>query len=152
MDSTPVENRLSRVVRVTLVVMTLVLLGGGLLAFRSMNLAEAAWLPKCVYHQLTGWHCPGCGFTRAMQALVQGNIPQAFAYNALWPLVMLMLVPYLARKTWYWMLGTRPAAVKSGTRHYVVIGATLGVIVLVFAVLRNLPYEPWCLLAPHELP
>ena len=134
-----------------LVVIALLLLSGGLLAFRSMNLADAVLWPKCIYHQLTGWHCPGCGLTRAIQALVQGKILQAFAYNALWPVVALMLVPYLARTIWYWMLGDRQV-VQSRTRLYVVFGILLGVLVVVFTILRNIPGEPWCQLAPHELP
>jgi hypothetical protein len=151
-EATPLNKRRSWIVRTALLIIGLVLLGCGLLAFRSLNLSETPWLPKCLYHELTGLHCPGCGITRALQALAQWNIPQAFAYNALWPIAVLLTLPYLLKKTWYWMLGTRPAVGKSSTGLYVVLGSLLGLVVVMFTILRNLPGEPWCYLAPHELP
>ena len=150
-ESTPLAKRRSIVVRTALVLIALLPLGGGLLALRALNLTETSWLPKCLYHQLTGLHCPGCGITRAMQALAQGNIPQAFAYNTLWPILVVLGLPYLSKKAWYWTLGTRPAVVQNRYRLNVILGVVLGVVVVGFTILRNLPGEPWRQLAPHHL-
>lgn len=40
-----------------------------------------AFYPRCVFHVLTGFDCPGCGSTRAMHALLHGRVGEAFRYN-----------------------------------------------------------------------
>jgi Protein of unknown function (DUF2752) len=44
--------------------------------------------PPCLFRTFTGFHCIGCGLTRALHALVHGDIAGAFAMN---PLAMLTL-------------------------------------------------------------
>lgn len=41
------------------------------------------FFPACLFHRLTGWHCPGCGATRAAHELLHGNFAAAFRDNAL---------------------------------------------------------------------
>ena len=62
----------------------------GLLAWMLMG---AAWylyrtdpkpskvFPPCMFHQLTGWHCPGCGGTRAVHAILNGQWTVAIRLN-----------------------------------------------------------------------
>lgn len=38
-------------------------------------------LPPCMFHTLTGFSCPGCGCTRAVIALLHGDILQSLCYN-----------------------------------------------------------------------
>lgn len=35
----------------------------------------------CLYHNLTGHSCPGCGMTRSLVALCHGALGASFAYN-----------------------------------------------------------------------
>ena len=35
----------------------------------------------CVFHELTGFYCPGCGGTRAFHALITGHPVISFLYN-----------------------------------------------------------------------
>lgn len=44
--------------------------------------------PACPIYQLTGLLCPGCGITRALAALVHGDLASAFHSN---PLALLLL-------------------------------------------------------------
>ena len=37
----------------------------------------------CVFHELTGLYCPGCGSGRAVYAALHGNIKEAFQYNVM---------------------------------------------------------------------
>ena len=53
--------------------------------------AQFALFPKCPFHTLTGWDCPGCGSQRTIHALLHGEFRQAFFHN---PLLTLSL-PYL---------------------------------------------------------
>ena len=38
-------------------------------------------MPRCFFHAVTGLQCPGCGFQRALHALLHGNIGEAWHYN-----------------------------------------------------------------------
>lgn len=42
----------------------------------------------CGFANLTGWPCPGCGMTRALQALMRGDLAAAHRQH---PLVLLLL-------------------------------------------------------------
>ena len=37
----------------------------------------------CVFQELTGLYCPGCGGTRAVKALMKGNVITSFLYHPL---------------------------------------------------------------------
>ena len=39
--------------------------------------------PGCVFHELTGWACPGCGATRCVRAVFHGEMRAAFLVNPL---------------------------------------------------------------------
>lgn len=101
--------------------------------------------PRCVFHELTGLYCPGCGSQRAFSALVHGGLIAAAGYNLLFvvfgPIVVYgalvyawnsFFSPVLPMKFFY-----------SPRFAWLVLTFTL-----VFWILRNLPVEPFCKLAP----
>ncbi len=53
--------------------------------------AENSWMPKCVFHAVTGLDCPGCGSQRMLHALLNLDFRSAFEANAL----LLCSMPYL---------------------------------------------------------
>ncbi len=91
--------------------------------------------PACAFRSVTGWWCPGCGLTRAVHHLLQGDVTQALGYNALVvPVVALLVLTWIA-----WLMdssGRRPAWV-----HRTAIPSWLGLAIaaLAFTILRNLP-------------
>ena len=60
----------------------LLLVGIILLAIKRIFPADFA-LPPCVFHKWTGYYCPGCGGTRAVKALLRGDVIGSFFYH-LW--------------------------------------------------------------------
>ena len=108
---------------------------------------ERSFYPRCMFHQVTGLHCPGCGATRCLHALVHGDLPQAAAYNVFFLVVLPFLVVWAVR-WWYSAFTGRPL----GTWRYPAwfAWAFLGV-TMTFWVVRNLPFPPFDWLAPHPL-
>lgn len=90
--------------------------------------------PPCVFHKLTGLYCPGCGNTRALAALLHGDIAGSLAKN-------ILLIPALITLAILWC---KP---KAALNRY--FAWTISVVVIVFGVARNLPWYPFTLLAPH---
>jgi hypothetical protein len=48
--------------------------------------------PQCLFHAFTHLYCPGCGATRALFALLHGQVAEAMHYNAL----LVVLLPFLS--------------------------------------------------------
>ena len=94
----------------------------------------ASWYPPCVFHKSTELYCFGCGNTRALYHLIHGDIPGSLRKNLLLVPACLFLFCALVKPQWL----NRPAVL------YVAAG-----VIVVFTVLRNLPWEPFCLLAPR---
>ncbi len=123
--------------------------GGNLVAISpppppSLSAESGIIFAPCLFHRFTGWHCPGCGTTRGIAALLHGDWRAALGYNAfglpVLATALLLLVrpwctavrhnrwqpPPLPRSTGWWLLG----------------------IAILYAVLRNLPWPPFNALAP----
>jgi len=53
----------------------------------------------CLLHRLTGWPCPGCGMTRAISAISQGDLVAALGLNPFsllaWPVFLVLAVATL---------------------------------------------------------
>ncbi|KAF1712619.1 hypothetical protein CSC70_03720 [Pseudoxanthomonas kalamensis DSM 18571] len=104
--------------------------------------AQGSLLPECPFHALTGLYCPGCGSTRCLHALTQLDVLQALTMN---PLLTLAL-PFIA------LMALNAAGVRLRPLDpliRVLAKPQLWLVLLLgFAVLRNLPWMPFTLLAP----
>jgi hypothetical protein len=98
---------------------------------------RAGWSPRCPFRLATGLDCPGCGGTRAVSALVRGDLLVALDHNV----VTVALLPVLAYGWVGWLahrLGRRRTRPELPTWCAWTIAITLGV----FLVARNLPWGP----------
>ena len=102
-------------------------------------------LPPCPSLWLTGLFCPGCGTTRALHALLHGDLKLAMAMN---PLMVLSLAPVaMLLAQWLRLLppSLEPLAMVLGNAR------VWAVLLIGYGVLRNLPWPPFSWLAPGGL-
>ena len=115
----------------------------GTVAVKVFNPVTAGFFPQCPFHSLTGWNCPGCGATRGMHALLNGDVLGALHYNAL----LIVLVPLM-------LFGFASVLLKAVRGRGIEFPRfapqailVLAIVMIVFAVVRNLPFYPFSLLA-----
>jgi hypothetical protein len=60
---------------------------------------EHSFYPRCIFHSLTGWQCPGCGSLRAMHQLLHGNFANAWQLNPLFVLALPLIGILVLRRT-----------------------------------------------------
>ena len=56
----------------------------------------------CLFHELTGFYCPGCGGTRAVLALLAGHPVLSFLYHPLVPYCALVALVFAVSYAIYW--------------------------------------------------
>jgi hypothetical protein len=103
--------------------------------------------PRCLLHWVTGLHCPGCGATRSVGALLHGDLEQAFAYNALF-VAMLPLFLFAGFSVVYELWTGKKAwtlRLPSWTVKILIL------VLIAYFIARNLDVYPFQLLAPHEI-
>jgi hypothetical protein len=98
------------------------------------NPATHAYYPVCQFHRLTGLNCPGCGMTRALYALLHGQILLALHDNALFVLSLLALV---VRVAWFGWNQHRGGPLGEFFPHKFLWPFLA--LALLFTILRNLP-------------
>ncbi len=141
-----------RLVRFGLLAGVALLVAGVLFVVANHHPNSYPFFPKCQLNALTGLHCPGCGLTRSVHALLNGNVSQALAYNVLSPIVLPLILLSVTRSLWAWAWGTESRPEREPRWRWPAWFPFLIMALLIaYSVARNIPYHPFTLLAPHEL-
>lgn len=106
----------------------------GALGLSYLALSALGFGFRCPIHALTGFYCPGCGSTRAVRALLNGDLPLAFHNNSL-----LLAAPALMG------LGVLLSKYPKNRMWLCVFLSLLAIVVVTFTILRN---QPGSVLAP----
>lgn len=88
----------------------------------------------CVFNEITGFKCPGCGISRMFMSLFKGDIKAAWSYN---PAVLCIILPSVAVAV---DMATRYVKTGSKTLHRwanILVYAMIAVL-LVYGVFRNI--------------
>ncbi|MEE0914808.1 MAG: DUF2752 domain-containing protein [Ruminococcus sp.] len=73
-------------------VVVLPLLSIPILYFIALFVSKNITLPMCIFYKYTGMYCAGCGETRAVNALLEGNVLLALRQNALIIIALLVAI------------------------------------------------------------
>lgn len=90
----------------------------------------------CVYYELSGLYCPGCGITRATFSLLQLDFYQAIRYNAFVIIIIPLVGLYVIGGIYAWLFN-KPNFMdnKIPPAIWIIFIVTL----LLYGVLRNIP-------------
>lgn len=97
----------------------------------------------CLFYEITGYYCPGCGITRLLFSLLKLDFYQAFRYN---PLIFILIIITVI----YWLVKfilKKFMNISIEIPNYVYY--ILLIIVIIFGILRNIPMFDF--LSPTEL-
>ena len=109
--------------------------------------AGGSYFPRCMFREITGLHCAGCGGTRATHALTNLEAGVAFRKNPLLVILLPFLVGGVVLESAAWVIGEgyRGPRVRLPGQ----LAWSLPVIIIGFCILRNIPGWPFELLAPR---
>jgi len=123
----------------------LVIIVGFAVLFYFLNPVEYPVFPKCTFHSLTGYHCPGCGSQRAIHSLLHLNFKGVVGNNFLFlPAMLLVIYHYshpVLNRAFNWKL--------PNIFYYKKFPWIIFITVVLFWILRNLPVYPFSVLAPN---
>jgi hypothetical protein len=128
--------------RLTRGFLLLVLAGGVILVF--LFNPESTFYPPCFFKKFTSLQCPGCGSARACYHLMHGNFLTAIDYN----LLLAAFLPFIVVDGFSRLFdfnagkGSKLEVIRNFMKPKFVL-----VIVIVFWVVRNLPFYPFTLLS-----
>ena len=108
---------------------------------------DGAGVPVCLFRAMSGLPCPGCGLTRALSSLIQGDPAAAFSYHPfafiLLPLFLVLaahnFLPIPARQRLQAFCGRYDGVIRRGYHGFIYIFVGFGVLrMLAFAVAGGL--------------
>ncbi len=137
--------KLSKPAKYSLIVAAALLLVVLLGVYSQVNPQGNSWFPSCPLHKYTGLHCPGCGTQRAIHHTLNGDFGMAMRYN---PLLLYGLVSLIYAYGIKAYKRINPDSKITNIVYTAFYGWFSLVLVSIYFVLRNLPWEPFTYLAP----
>ena len=102
--------------------------------------------PPCIFYEITGLYCAGCGAGRSFLSILRGDFYSAFRYQPLM-FVSLPFVSYYCLKQYIAFVFGRDILPFPKIKSSILIISIL-IIIIAFWILRNIPVFPFNLLAP----
>ena len=112
-----------RIINIFTLIITLVLI---LLFLKLINY-------KCIYRELFNIYCAGCGFTRMIESIINLKFYQAFRYNPLLFILLIIFIPYFIYQVYIYI---RYSNIKKPSLRLLII---LVIILSIYMFLRNIP-------------
>jgi len=128
---------------ILLISIPIVLLALGIFYF-AINPTSFAYTPKCPFHTLTGFHCPGCGSQRALHQILHGNIWEGLKHNFL----ILLAVILIGYRIFTLVVNNDSGKGSKNLLQHHYTPWIIFTFIMVFWILRNLPLKIFQILAP----
>lgn len=87
---------------------------------------------KCIYKELFNIYCPGCGFTRMLKSIFELNFYQAFRYNPLFFILIILFIPYFIYKLYVYI---KKGIIELPNYKILILLAS---ILIIYMILRNI--------------
>jgi hypothetical protein len=100
---------------------------------------KSGFYPVCIFRELTGFTCPGCGSTRGLHRLLHGDVVGAFELNPLFILSLPFLIYFLLRYTNKIIRGEPIGRSNIKPKYFWI----LFLVILSFWIFRNTPLYPF---------
>jgi hypothetical protein len=111
-----------------------------LIIYFNYNPARYSFFPKCPFHTLTGFDCPGCGSQRAVHAILHGDFKAATGYN----LLLVISVPFLLIHFGYKIKSlVLNRDIRWAVIYHPLTPKIIFAVVVVFWIMRNIPIAPF---------
>ncbi len=105
-----------------------------LIGYYFFNKYTGIYIP-CVFHEITGYKCPGCGITHLLFALFRLDFHEAFISNPLVFIYMPFILVYFIYLDYLYIYDKKDKILK---RIPNIIWIILIIITLLYGVIRNL--------------
>jgi len=122
-----------RILTLILIILSLIVLVG----LYSLLFLRFKVIIPCIFHQITGFYCPGCGITRMIFSLLKLDFYQAFRFNPLIFIALPFIIVVLIDFVFKWGRGKDNYLYrKINDRVWIV----LLIITIIFGIIRNIPF------------
>ncbi len=125
-----------RIIKIILIIAISII---GLITYHYLNQYYNFSIP-CLFHQITGYYCPGCGITRCLFSLLEGKIYQAFMYNQLVFILLPFFIIYFIYNSYIYIFNKENKLINKIPNYVYII---LLIIVISFGIIRNLDFFPY---------
>ena len=99
----------------------------------------------CIVNHFTGFYCAGCGASRALRSVLHLQFYKAFRYNPFLVVLLPFIGVYVAARMFDYI---KTGGNNIDARLSFKLLLWVAVLLVVYSVLRNLPFFPFYLLAP----
>ena len=104
-----------------------------LISYYFINKKTGFYIP-CIFHEITGYKCPGCGITHLVFSLLKLNIHEAFISNPLVFIYMPFIIIYFVYLDYLYIYDKKDKIIKKIPNFVWII---LIIITLIYGILRN---------------
>lgn len=125
----------------------LLLFVGVAITYAIFDPSSNKYFPTCPFYKFTGLFCPGCGSQRALHYLLVGNVEAAVNSNVLLVIFLPLLIFYYLAEAINYFSPKKLVQINIVNKVWFIY--SIGGVIIVFWIVRNLSFSAANFLAPH---